>query len=162
MDKRSITACFTGHRLIREQDRGRLRIELKKTLEDYILKGYTYFGNGGAWGFDLLAAEVILELREKHPQIKLIMVLPYPEQTDRWKSREDIKTYNSVLKKADKITIMCDKYIANCFALRNKRLIAYSSLVISYCYDKRSGTGQTIRMAEKEGLKIINLASKAN
>ena len=158
-NKRRITAAFTGHRIIRTGDGERLEQDLYNLLEDLIIRrGYKYFGNGGALGFDLLAADVVLRLREKYPQIKLIMVLPYPDQTGKWMDTKEVDKYNKILRKADKISIVSQSYIKNCYALRNKKLVSNSSLLISYCYNPKSGTGQTVRMGEEEGLEIINLA----
>ncbi len=69
------TCCFTGHREIKESIQKVvevLEIELDKLIEN----GYCYFGAGGALGFDTIAAQTVLHLREQYPHVKLILVLP--------------------------------------------------------------------------------------
>ena len=49
------TCCFTGHRDISDP-LGILKRKLKRTIVNLIDNGIIYFGNGGALGFDTLAA----------------------------------------------------------------------------------------------------------
>lgn len=55
-----------------------------------IENGYRYFGEGGALGFDTVAALTVLELKSVYPDIKLILVLPCKKQTRGW-SETDIQ-----------------------------------------------------------------------
>lgn len=70
----SRTACFTGHRELQTDDLPEISKRLEDTLVKLIEQGYRYFGAGGALGFDTLAAQVDLRLRERYPQIRLILV----------------------------------------------------------------------------------------
>ena len=45
----------------------------------------------------------------------------------------------------------------NCIKKRNARLVNLADCFVCYYYKSRSGTGQTIRMAQKNKLEIINL-----
>ena len=47
------------------------KFRLRESLEYLIGKGYVDFLSGGALGFDLMAAEMVLSLREKYPWIRL-------------------------------------------------------------------------------------------
>ena len=76
MGMRDKTCCFTGHRTLPQNERSEVQARLYIVLQKLIEKGIQYFGSGGAMGFDLLAAEVGLELRKRHSHIRLIMVLP--------------------------------------------------------------------------------------
>lgn len=76
IDMESRTACFTGHRELPTDDLPEISKRLEDTLVKLIEQGYRYFGAGGALGFDTLAAQVVLRLRERYPQIRLILVLP--------------------------------------------------------------------------------------
>ena len=86
---KKVTACFTGHRpqklpwKFNEQDER--CIEMKKKLKNEIIKsiesGYTSFISGMALGFDIICAEIILELKEIYPNIRLICALPCKDQT---------------------------------------------------------------------------------
>lgn len=79
MIERLKVACFSGHRKLPEDN-----AELKNSLESAIIKlieqGVIYFGAGGALGFDMLAEETVLQLKQRYPQIRLILVLPCPSE----------------------------------------------------------------------------------
>lgn len=159
MDLRPITACFTGHRSLQLSYKETLLHRLSEFLEGLIVyRGYRYFGNGGAIGFDLLAADAVLALKVKYPQVKLIMVLPCPDQTQKWVDTGAVDHYQKILKAADKVTYTSEKYTDACYAIRNQHMVSNSSLVIAYCYREGSGTGQTVRMAREAGLEVVNLA----
>ena len=89
----SIKACaFTGHRPSKmpwgedeNSPEGVLfKFRLRESLEYLIGKGYVNFLSGGAQGFDMMAAEIVLSLRETYPWIMLTMVCPWNGQADRW------------------------------------------------------------------------------
>lgn len=65
--------CFTGHRIIKITPD--LIQRLKDTIEDMIRKGVTDFYNGGACSWDLLCAETVIDLKTKHSDIKLHLLL---------------------------------------------------------------------------------------
>lgn len=104
---RDRTCCFTGHRKIPSEQytqiARRLRCEIVKLIE----QGYAFFGTGGALGFDTLAAQTVLELRESYPQIKLILVLPCKNQTHGWDAK-DIAIYEEIKKRCDKFVYTSD------------------------------------------------------
>ena len=64
---RSKTVCFTGHRELPTDDLPEISKRLEDTLVALIEQGYCYFGAGGALGFDTLAAQTVLRLRERYP-----------------------------------------------------------------------------------------------
>ncbi len=74
------TCCFTGHRIIPYERSKEIYIALKQAIILSIEEGYKYFGVGGALGFDMMAAQTILKLKSKYPQIKLILILPCKDQ----------------------------------------------------------------------------------
>ena len=84
------TCCFTGHREIPSGQRRRIFAKTEEAIEGLIKKGYLYFGAGGALGFDTIAAFAVLKLKERYPDIRLILVLPCFSQTRGW-SEEDIE-----------------------------------------------------------------------
>lgn len=74
------TCCFAGHRDIPPESLPVLAAMLETTVHDLIADGIRYFYAGGALGFDTLAAETVLRLRDQFPQIRLILALPCREQ----------------------------------------------------------------------------------
>lgn len=97
MNLKDKTCCFTGHRDIPNSILPQLRSQINEVVTALIESGICFFGAGGAIGFDTLAAETVLNLRDKYPHVKLILVLPCPEQADRW-SREAMLRYEQIKK----------------------------------------------------------------
>lgn len=121
----------------------------------------TDFYAGGAIGFDTLAANNVLRMREKYPQVKLHIVLPCSNanQTKGW-TAEQVADFNRILGLADTVAYISDSYYNGCMKGRNARLVKLASdYCICYWNPKhyRSGTGQTVRMARKKGIPVINL-----
>ena len=85
---REQTCCFTGHRTVPEWQRDSISVALRVTIRNLILSGYQYFGAGGALGFDTMAAQMVLSLKAEFPNIKLILVLPCKNQTERWREKD--------------------------------------------------------------------------
>ena len=86
------TCAFTGYRPQKMpwgEDEGSplcvaFKARLKRALESLIGDGYVTFLSGCARGFDTMAAEAVLELRETYPWIRLEMVSPWDGQANRW------------------------------------------------------------------------------
>ncbi len=149
------TACFTGHRVIPLLERHSVSKALEKTVIESINNGYCYFGAGGALGFDTMAALTVLRLKNKYPQIKLILVLPCKNQTRNWKAA-DIEKYEHIKSQADKVVYTSKEYTQDCMHKRNRHLVDNSSLCICYLKKQSGGTAYTVNYAKENGLKIIN------
>lgn len=132
---------------------------LKTEIVELIDKGYLYFGVGGALGFDTLAAQTVLDLKNDYPQIKLILVLPCISQADGWSS-EDKDTYEHIKSNADKVVYTSREYTRGCMHKRNRHLVDNSSACICYLTEKSGGTAYTVEYANSKGLLIINTAEK--
>lgn len=152
------TCFFTGHRSVK------LTPELSKrlidTLEMLIESGVTDFYAGGAIGWDTICAECVLALRKRFPQIKLHLVLPCPPeiQTAAWSSESKARYYG-ILNAADSAEQVSTAFTNDCMKKRNARLAELGDICICYFDEKRprSGTGQTVRMAQKNNAGIIDL-----
>ena len=161
MRYREKTACFTGHRNISISEKTMVKQQLLIELENLIEKGITYFGTGGALGFDTLAAQTVLSLKKEYPKIKLILVLPCKEQTRGWQET-DIKIYNHILNQADMVVYISQWYYRGCMHARNRHLVNYSDICICYLTAPTGGTAYTVQYAKQKGLRIINVAVKEN
>ena len=151
------TCCFTGHRMLPKNKLSDITVSLERIIIKYINEGYRYFGAGGALGFDTLAAETVLRLKNKYPYIKLILVLPCLSQTKGWK-KTDIEKYNFIKAQADKVVYTSQEYTSDCMFKRNRHLVNYSSLCICYLSNNSGGTAYTVAYAKKNNLKIENIA----
>ena len=151
------TCCFTGHRNIPTEIKHELFTLTETAIENLIKNGYRYFGTGGALGFDTIAALVVLKLKERYPDIKLILVLPCQPQTKGWR-KEDVEIYEEIKKQADKIVYTSQEYTRGCMYKRNRHLVDNSSLCICYLTENKGGTFYTVNYAYEEKLRIINVS----
>lgn len=149
--------CFTGHRKIPERLHKKIYKALYKTVEQKILDGVLYFGVGGALGFDSMAEAVILELKKKYPDIKLILVLPCPDQDKFWGER-DKAFLRSVIQASDKVTYAEPHYTPSCMHKRNRHLVEQSGHCICYLTEESGGTAYTVSYAREHGLDVTNIA----
>ncbi len=154
-----INACFTGHRVITTNIELLEKDMLTKLERAIINGGLLNYYCGGALGFDMLAAKTIVRLRKKHPKITLNLVLPcnFEEQTYKW-TDNDKEEYYTLLDQSDSIEYISDHYYDGCMKDRNIRLIELADFCFCYYNSKkyRSGTGQTIRLAQKKQIGIWN------
>ena len=153
------TCCFTGHRNIPPELRREVFDKTEKTVESLIKKGYLYFGAGEALGFDTIAALVVLKLKKRYPDIKLILVLPCRTQTKCWRG-EDVTVYEDIKRRADKVVYTSEEYTHGCMHKRNRHLADNSSVCVCYLIKESGGTFYTVNYAKQKGLKIINIPNE--
>ena len=148
--------CFTGHRIIGPDLNEDLLDKLLAKLTD---KGYKTFICGGALGFDTFAAEKVIELKKKDPEIRLHIYVPCRDQDKKW-SFSDKRRYKKILEKADLINIMAETYYDGCMKARNYKMVEDSAVCLCYLNnDLRSGTAQTVRYALKLKRVITNVST---
>ena len=152
------TCAFTGHRAIPKDETEPLRRRLAETVERLYREGYRVFLAGGALGFDRMAADAVLSLRKKYPEIRLHLVLPCGDQERLWRFSERL-AYHKQVKQADEVTVLAERYYDGCMQARNARLIDGADYLVAYVTRTRSGAAQTLRMAERKGIGITNLAA---
>ena len=155
---REKTACFTGHRKIPPEKKSEISRRLKTTLIRLIEEGYVCFGAGGALGFDTLAAQCVLSLKNQHPHIKLILVLPCITQTKGW-SENDIAIYEEIKSQADKVVYTSREYSRGCMFKRNRHLVDCSSVCVAYLTQEKGGTAYTVNYAKEHVLTFYNIAN---
>ncbi len=149
--------CFTGHRYIEPSLLPLLRARLRKAAEDLALGGIGGFICGGALGFDTIAAETVLRLKNRLPELTLTLVLPYRGQSDRW-SRADRERYAAIMDMADEVICLSEEYTPYCMIKRNRFMVERSSVCVCWLTQASGGTAYTVSYAASRGLKVINLA----
>ncbi|HIW74880.1 MAG TPA: DUF1273 domain-containing protein [Firmicutes bacterium] len=161
---RARTCCFTGHRPDRlpsgyRQDPAAcapLRAALREAVLRAVREGYDTFLSGMALGSDTMAAQEVLALRSLGRPLRLIAVVPCPEQDARWPDA-DRERYRSLLEQADDRVCLSPRYTAACMHQRNRWMVLHSSRVIAVYGGGPGGTAGTLRLAEKEGLEIVRI-----
>jgi len=143
------------HKLPCELDLTLLQNKLEYEIRKSVFLGYTTFQTGMAMGVDIWAAEIILRMREKFPDMRLVCYLPCEAQADKWLVdwREE---YIKILAKADEVICLQTNYTTGCMQRRNRKMIDNSSRLIAV-HDLASsgGTAQTIYYARNQGLDIV-------
>lgn len=159
--------CCTGHRpkgfpfkygIDRQKHTAYLQ-----TMEQKIELAITEYGiinfiSGMAIGADLDFAETVLKLREKYP-ITLECAIPCPNQTLKWNDKDKLR-YDNILKRADKINLISERYSPECMLKRNRYMVDKSEFIIAVFNGiEKGGTWYTINYANKENkhIEIIEL-----
>ena len=156
------TCCLTGHRVIPPGEEKKIMVRARNILLRLIReKNVRYFGVGGAVGFDMMAAEYLLDLKaHKEHQLRIISVLPYPawreteDWTDELRRRED-----AILRACDKVVYVRPEFETGVFLLRDRKLVDGSAWCVSYCNRPRTGTAYTVKYALDRGVKVFNASS---
>jgi len=143
------TCCVTGHRDIPAEMEAFTKDELTKAVQTAIADGYNHFISGFAAGVDLMFAEIVVSLRNRHA-ITLEAAIPYPGRMNT-----PDKIFQRLIRECDFVKVHSDVYSKGCFMVRNRYMVDKSSLVIAV-YDGRQkgGTAATVRYAVKQGRTI--------
>lgn len=153
---RSLSVSFTGHRHLSEHTDS-LILKLKEEIIRTYQAGKRFFKTGGAVGFDTLAAEVVLQLKEHLPELALIVIVPFEGQ-DRYFTPDSKVRYRRILDQADEVVVLSAAYFQHCYLRRNAYLVNHASRLIAY-YDGVGigGTSYTVRLAESKQIPVSNL-----
>lgn len=132
---------------------------LKEVLEAQITalaeQGVTDFLSGMAQGVDLWSSQIVLDLQKKNPALKLHCVLPCKGQESKWTASAQ-ERYRSILAQANEVVYVGQEYNRDCMLKRNRYLVDHSSILLAvYNGTWRSGTGATVRYAQKLKREII-------
>ena len=157
---------FSGHRtnriikfsINRQQILANVAFNTWSMIDNLCEQGYHTFLSGVAEGFDLIAAEEVLRLKKEYPHIRLVAVIPFRGQENRY-TEEDKQRYNNILAQADETIYISERYFDGCFLRRNDYLLEHSARLLAY-YDciPSGGTAYTVRRAITERkMNVINV-----
>ncbi len=156
-EERSITVCFTGHRVIAADTLPALTDRLDGVLLALYRRGYRIFISGAALGFDTLAAERVIALRQIHPDVQLVLAIPCSSQSRRW-STDQCDRYEHMVYSADKTHVLAPTYYNGCMQVRNRFMVDRSSFCLCYLAHMKGGTLSTVAYALKQDLPVLNAA----
>lgn len=152
--------CFTGHRpeklkIPEQQMVALLETEIRRAIDGQ----FTTFISGMAKGVDVVAAEIVLRLREQDNRLKLICALPHPgfglHWGDGWTER-----FNKVLSRADLERTICSSFSYASYQARNEWMCRHSGLVIAVFNGERGGTKNTLDYAKRIGVPCVIINGK--
>ena len=152
------TCFFTGHRSIPMPMISEVTRLTRKQIYLHASNGYVNFLCGGAVGFDTIAAVQVLRVKAGGAPIHLTLALPCRDQTALWKDTELLRLYQRIKGSADEIIYVSDLFHEGCMRERNQFMVDSSSACIAYFNGSRQGgTAQTVRMAEKKNIPVVNI-----
>ncbi len=158
------TCCFTGPRSPRLPMEGNefsfeisaLKTNIRSAVIDAYSEGFRFFMSGMAEGFDLFAAEIVLELKNELEGIALVAALPWSGAPKSHSARIS-RRMESVLKKADSVVSLSENYIHGCEHLRNRYMVDNSTRIIGYYNGLSGGTAHCWNYAVEKGLELVNI-----
>ena len=151
------SVAFSGHRTYC----GDAADALHRTGGELSARGFRTFLSGMAVGFDLAAAEAVLELRERMPDVRLIAAVPFQGQEARF-SQSDRERFSRVLSAADVVEVLSPVYHRGCYAVRNDFLVDHARVLVAWYDGSPGGTHYTVRRAMRRGLEILDLHPAAS
>lgn len=158
MDERELRkhcCCFTGHRpeklKLSEQ---KLAALLETEIKRAIASGFTTYITGMAKGVDLIAAEIVLRLRERDDRLKLICALPHPGFGQHW-GGEWTERFQRVLAQADLSRTICPGFSRASYQARNEWMVRHSALVIAVFNGESGGTKNTLDFAQRSNVPCV-------
>lgn len=135
------SVAFSGHRTYC----GDAADALHRTVGELYARGFRTFLSGMAVGFDLAAAEAVLELRERMPDVRLIAAVPFQGQEARF-SQSDRERFSRVLSAADIVEVLSPVYHRGCYAVRNDFLVDHARVLVAW-YDGARPAARTTPFA---------------
>lgn len=135
---------FCGHKDIYGADW--LQDKLVKTVEQLIREGADTFYLGGYGGFDSLAASTVKEMKQQHPEIRSVLVLPYLD-----------RQYNDAF--YDETTYPSLEEVPRRYAIsrRNEWMVDQSDVIVAYVDHGWGGAAKTLEYARRKKKRIIQI-----
>ena len=134
-------------------------VRLKEILKEEIInlieaENVTHFITGMALGIDLYAAEIVLDLKARYPNITLESAIPCETQAVKW-SMAQRERYYGIAAQCDKETMLQSHYSPDCMDKRNRYMVDHADFIIAVWDGRPSGTGKTVTYARGRSRKAI-------
>jgi len=139
------TCCFIGHSKFYD-DEAQIKRWILECVHKAIEDGFKHFMCGGGMGFDMLAAQIIVDLKKSGHKISLELALPYRGE---YKPPPKRYLFSIIEANADKVSYVKEYYTKNCYIERNKYMVDKSALVVVYCREYWGGTHNIIEYAKE-------------
>ncbi len=153
------SCAFTGHRRLTDSQQRQCADLLTRLIPRLVRGGVNRFYTGGALGFDTLAAETLLDLRDRGGlDLTLTIAVPCPGQDAKWPPTHREK-YRSILERADGVDLLADEYYSGCMQARNRYMVDRAQRLIAFWIPEQTtgGTAMTVNYAVKQERRILNL-----
>ena len=129
---------------------------LDRVVKNLIKNGCRRFLCGMARGFDLAAAESVIALKTRYPEVSLVACIPFEGQ-ESCLSAADRTRYKRILEHCSEVICLSEKYYSGCLHSRDRFMVDNCDTVVCYLRKKTGGTYYTVKYAQKKGVKCINV-----
>ena len=150
MIEKDKTAVFIGNRDCYGIDKAKIKAAIIEAIEN----GITCFLNGGQGYFDKTCALILHGLKTRYPDIKSILVIPY---RDFWIFNKDI--FDEIIYPFEPRIESLLNY-KSAIPLRNRVMVESASAAICYVERVGGGSWKTLKYANSQNLRIIDLTQK--
>ena len=148
--------CFSGHRDVSPESEEIVFINVMNAIEKLYNEGFRVFRAGGAVGFDRIAADAVLALRQKHSDVQLHIYIPCLDQ-NKYFSESENEHYLAQARAADTVMCLYKTYQKGCMHERNKALVNGADALVCYLRKNTGGTAYTVNYAISNNLRVIRL-----
>lgn len=133
-----------------------LRTDLRAAIRHAVDLEYRRFITGMSRGFDLWAAEEVINLQREFPHLELICALPFHGMSSHWEPywRE---MFTRAHEGADYEVYLSDRFLPGCYHARDNYMVQQSSRVICWNNGTSGGTAYTCKYAERRGVTLDNI-----
>ena len=159
------TVAFTGHRKERilqgSGNDSRILAQIREAVTGVVTElygqGYKEYYTGMANGFDMAAAEAVLQVKEEYGDIMLVAAVPFRKQP-LWFDAEDRLLYTCLLERVDRVVMVSENYHKGCYLRRDEYMVRKADVIVVY-WDlvPKGGTFYTVSKALESGKPVINL-----
>lgn len=146
------TCAFTGHRILGTDFDYNL---LDRVIYNLLQGGTENFLCGMAMGFDLAAAESLLQYKKQF-DFNLVACVPCVGQEDTF-SQKGREKYYKILGECGEVHVLADGYYDGCMLARDRYLVDNCDVLVAYRRRTRGGASYTVNYAAKKGVRIIEL-----
>lgn len=157
------TVAFIGQELLRTSNsrpdanlQNVVRTEVRSALDALYGRGFRVFLSGMGVGFGMIAAQVVVEFKKQHDDVKLYAVIPFQGQELRYPDQDRL-LYHQIFDQVDDSILVDDNYSADSYFRQNDFLVDNSSQIICYCAAGEPQTEYLEDVANKNGVCITNL-----
>ncbi len=141
---------FCGHKDFLETDK--LKKQMLNIIKENANNESVDFYLGGYGRFDAFALSCCKEYKKTHPKSKIILILPYLNESYLKNKNEIIKNYTSTIYP---LTCTPQKFA---IIKRNYWMAKHADIVIGFVKYNYGGAYKMLNYAKKQNKKIINLA----
>lgn len=133
-----------------------LRTDLRAAIRHAVDLEYRRFITGMSRGFDLWAAEEVINLQREFPHLQLIAAIPFAGMETRWEPYwRDL--YAQICEHCEYRSCMFNRFTPRCYHARDEYMVQHSSRVICWNNGTLGGTAYTCQYAERRGITLDNI-----